>query len=184
MQRRELWKAQGGGGEVVLSLAWGQREGQALPQCLLPLPIGSRFCKRPLQPPFLFTVPHSSREAEAHKALTCQWSHRKVEVGGDSNRSHKLFATKSAFSHTQLSSGRVTASPCQKEALCPAVLLSPRRAFTPVVCPRCALYVSVFCFSGKAKIEQGQNSHITTQGAKKISLFFWVLLWSPGPFGA
>lgn len=70
----ELWKAQDGGheGEVVLNrmVGPGQVVCSATNVCALSQHVYP-FCKRPLQHPFIFTVPRLSREAEAQKSVTC-----------------------------------------------------------------------------------------------------------------
>lgn len=84
----------------------------------------SPLCQRPLQHLFILTMSHYAREVEAHKSPICQWSHSERNMGqGDTVRSHKLFTTTWAFSHTQLNPGKARSSPWQQSCFvscCPA----------------------------------------------------------------
>lgn len=106
--RCEPWNREG---EAALNMAMGPVYVACPAMNVCPLSQDmTPFCKRPLQHLFLFIVPLLSSKTEAHKSLIYQWSHSERNGGKGNTRNHKLFATKLAFSHTQLISGRLRAS--------------------------------------------------------------------------
>lgn len=96
-----------------------------------------------------------------------------LEQGGDDTRSHKLFATKLAFSHTQLISGSAN-----KAAVCIVVPFSPSRASASVVGTSCALglYAPMLW---KSQSKERSEFHITPRKHNKdLSFLLSYLSWS------